>query len=366
MTTPAEINEALKDVGDGINNKVLPKLGALQARLDELEQKGIRAGGTQGSAQPSIGDQFIQAKADDFARVAQDRGRTSLSVKAAITSATTAADGSAGDLVVPSRDSNILLPRRRLTVRDLLTVVQVDSGSVEYAKQVGRTNNAAPVAEGAAKPESSVEFDLVTTPVRTIAHFMKASKQVLDDAPQLRSIIDEELMYGLNIQEETQLLSGDNTGQNLNGMIPQATAYAAPFEADGTETMIDTIGLAINQCSLTEYPPDGVILHPSDWMKIRMLKDGEGNYLFGPPGAIVQPIILGLPVVATQAMTIDKFLVGSFKSQVLYDRWEARVELGFVNDDFTKNLVTLLGEERIGFAAKAPSALIYGDFGNVG
>lgn len=73
-----------------------------------------------------------------------------------------------------------------------------------------------------------------------------------------------------------------------------------------------------------------------------------------------------MPVVATQAMTVDKFLVGSFASAgTLYDRWQPRVEVGYENDDFTKNLVTVLAEERIALAVKWGEALTYGDFGNV-
>lgn len=65
-------------------------------------------------------------------------------------------------------------------------------------------------------------------------------------------------------------------------------------------------------------------------------------------------------------MAVDKVLVGAFKlGAQVFDRWDARVEVGYVNDDFTKNLVTILAEERLALAVYRPEAFIYGDFGRV-
>ncbi|MDE3796631.1 phage major capsid protein [Sinorhizobium meliloti] len=371
-----------KDAGDPLEvlskkfgehvTATLEKLGAtskdmesIKAELFHLQQKTSRGfHGGRPDRPDTWGETFTKGRADDLQRIASERGRTSMEIKATITSATTDANGSAGDLVVPQRDTLVGLPRRRLTIRNLLNVVQVSSGSIEYPQQTGRVNNAAPVAEAALKPESDLKFDLKTTPIRTIAHWLKASRQILEDAPQLRDLIDQELRYGLALVEEAQLLNGDGTGQNLNGMIPQATAFAAPITITSPNE-IDKIGLAILQASLTNVIPDGIVIHPSDWWRMRLTKNADGEYILGDPMTAVQPSLFGLPIVATEAMAVDTFLVGSFASQTLYDRWTARVEVGFVNDDFTRNLVTVLGEERIGFAAKRPEALIVGDFGNV-
>lgn len=359
-----------KKFGDHVS-EVLTKLGAtndqlrgVQEQLAELEQKADRVGGSDGERRESWGQAFIKARGDDLQRIASERGRSSLEMKATLTSATTDSAGSVGSLVVPHRDTMVGLPRRRLTIRDLLNVVQITSGSVEYPRQSALNNNANVVAEGALKPESDMKFELKNVPVRTIAHFMKASRQILDDAPQLRDMIDQELRYGLALVEESQLINGDGTGQNLTGMATVATPYSAPITISSPNS-IDMIGLAILQASLTNTPPDGIVIHTSDWWRMRLIKDTQGKYILGDPMTVVQPSLFGLPVVATEAATVDKFLVGSFSSQTLYDRWSARVEVGFVNDDFTKNLVTVLGEERVGFAVKRPEALIYGDFGNI-
>lgn len=356
----------VKDLLTGVKDKQ----EEIDCRLRDIEQKSVRHPGTgggdglSGGRGGSWGAQFTASP--ELKAFAEERSRpTRLKLEMKTTITTDA--GSGGDLGTPYRDGLAQLPRRVPRVRDLLPVVRVTGGSVEYPRQTTRTNAAAPVAEAALKPESAYGFELVTTPLRVIAHWVPASRQILDDAPQLMGLIDSELRYGLALKEDDQLLTGDGTGQNLNGLIPQATAYSAPFDPGGTESMVDIVALGILQTALADLPADGVVMHPSDWMRIRLLKDGDGKYILGDPGANVEPRLFGLPVVETTAMTVDKFLVGSFRAAAtLYDRWDARVEVSTEHSDFfTRNLVAVLAEERIGLAVKRPLALVFGDFGNI-
>ena len=350
-------------------DNALTAMNEAKARLDDLEQKMARGGSSEDDRQKSIGEQFVESEgfkafeATGFAKTAQ---RGDMQVKATLTSATTAAAGSVGDAVQATRLPGILeLPQRRLTVRDLLSQGRMDGSTLEYVKETGFNNNAAPVAEGAAKPESDLQFDLVTTSAKVIAHWMKASRQILSDVSQLRSTIDQRLLYGLSYVEEQQLLNGSGTGQNLHGIIPQATAYAAPITIAGA-TSIDMMRLAMLQAALAEYPATGHVMNPIDWAFIETLKDSDGRYIIGNPQGSIAPTLWGLPVVTTQAIAVDKFLTGAFKlGAQVFDRWDARVETGYVNDDFTKNLVTILAEERLALAVYRPEAFIYGDFGRV-
>jgi HK97 family phage major capsid protein len=224
------------------------------------------------------------------------------------------------------------------------------------------------VAEGARKPESDIRLELVSTTAKVIAHTAKASRQILDDAAQLRSYIDGRLRYGLAFKEEQQLLNGDGTGQNLLGIVPQATAYAAPGGIVATSpTVIDQLRFAMLQAALAEYPATGMVLNPIDWTRIETTKDTQGRYIIGNPQGTMTPTLWGIPVVATQAMTIDKFLVGAFMlGAQVFDRWQARVEIATENeDDFVKNLVTMLCEERLALAVYRPQAFVFGDLGFV-
>lgn len=351
-------------------DEALLKFNGLNEKLSQLEQtvaKQKKGGGDEKAK--SIGEQLVESdgfKAFQDAGFSKSARAGDVRIKATLTSATTDTAGAVGDAIRPTRLAGILeLPQRRMTVRDLISPGQMDGSTLEYIKETGFNNSAGMVAEGAAKPSSDIKLDLVSTSAKVIAHWMKASKQVLSDIPQLRSIIDQRLLYGLAYKEEQQLLNGDGTGQNLLGIIPQATAYSAPITL-ASPTSIDVIRLAMLQAVLAEYPATGHVMNPIDWAWIETLKDGEGRYLIGNPQGTITPTLWGLPVVQTQAISVDKFLTGAFKlGAQLFDRWDSRVEAGYENDDFTKNLVTILGEERLALAVYRPEAFIYGDFGRV-
>lgn len=348
----------------------LIKHNEIAARISEIEQKLARDPGQNASARKSIGQQVTDGHEADIASLGK-RGKGSLSfpVKAIISALTTDANGSAGDLIVPQRQPGILgLPQRRMTIRDLLTPGNTGSNAIQYVKETGFTNNAATVSEtaGSTKPQSEIKFDLMTTAVTTIAHFVLATKQILDDVPQLQSYIDGRLRYGLMYVEESQLLNGSGTGTDLNGIYTQASAYAAPISPSAAYnlTKIDIIRLAILQAFLAEYPANGIVLHPSDWADIELTKTGDGAYLFANPQGGVDPRLWRLPVVETQAMTVDRFLVGAFQlGAQLFDREEANVELSTEDsDNFRKNLVTIRAEERLALAVYRPEAFVKGDF----
>jgi HK97 family phage major capsid protein len=270
---------------------------------------------------------------------------------------------SAGDLIAPDRRSGLLqLPDRRMTVRDLLTPGTTDSNSIQYAVETAYTNAAAVVAEGTAKPKSDLTFDLITKTVSKIATYVKASTEILQDASMLRSFIDYRLRYMLAYVEEQQLLNGSGVGNNLHGIYTQATEFVAPIVVAGA-TRIDILRLAMLQGSLSLFPPTGIVLNDADWAAIELLKDTTGRYLIGNPQGTISPTLWGLPVVTTQAMAADTFLVGAFKlGAQIFDRIRAAITVATENeDDFVKNMVTILIEERLGLAVYRPQAFIKGD-----
>ena len=135
----------------------------------------------------------------------------------------------AGGLIRSYREDDVVsLMRERQTIRDLLRVVPVTTSSVDYVTQTTRTNAAAPVAESASKPYSDYAWASATVVLRTLAHLAKITRQAMDDAPRLMAEIDAEMRYGLAYVEERQFLYGTNVGQNLHGIVPQATAFAVP------------------------------------------------------------------------------------------------------------------------------------------
>ncbi len=358
-----DLTKSVKELAD----QAITGLTEAKARLDDVEQKMARKAGEIVETTKSAGYTFIEND-EVKAFLANPRGGVRLSVecKAIISSLLTDADGSAGDLLVPQRLGIIAPVVRRLTIRDLLMPGRTNQASIQYPKETGFTNSAATHTEtaGTTKPQSEIKFDIVTTSVTTIAHWVLATRQILDDAPMLQSYIDGRLRYGLKLVEENQLLNGGGTGTDLNGIYTQATASTANLAVVSAPTKIDVIRVAMLQATLAEFPPNGVVLHPTDWAGIELTKDTAGAYIIGSPQDSAQPRLWGLPVVETQAMALDKFLVGSFNMGAqIFDREDANVAVSTEDsDNFRKNLVTILAEERLALAVYRPESFVKGDF----
>ncbi|TRA90893.1 phage major capsid protein [Rhizobium rhizogenes] len=362
LAANGEVSAELKEKTD----KALSELGDVTTRLGEMEKRAARERVGGDPDEKSLGDIVVEAAG---AQSFDSSYRGMIKVKAdraAITSANTTvgAGRSQGTSLVPgARVPGIFgLPERQLTIRDLVMPGQTASSSIEYVKETGFTNNAAPVAETTTKPYSDLTFDMTSSPVRVLAHLFKASRQILDDAPALRSYIDGRARYGLRFVEENQLLNGSGTGQNLHGLVPQATAFNPAFAA-ADETAIDRLRLAVLQVVLAEYPATAFVLNPIDWAKIELTKDAGGNYIIGNPQGSLTPTLWNLPVVSTQAMAAGEFLTGAFSfAAQIFDRMDIEVLLSSENvDDFEKNLFTIRAEERLAFAVYRPESFVTGD-----
>lgn len=354
--------KGITDLKDQVD-EALTLMNEAKTRLDEVEQKQARRGDDGQVEQKSLGQQMYESEQfKSFAENPRTGGRATLHVKD-ITSATTAAPGSAGALTTPQVVPGIVAPPNQiLHIRDLIASGTTNSNSIEYIRETGFTNSAAAqTAEGALKAKSDLQFDDETVAVRTLAHWVKASRQILDDAAQLESYIGGRLMYGLKLVEDRQLLNGDGLTGNLKGIIPQATAFADPADL-ANYTVMDQLRLAQLQAVMAEYPASGHVLNPIDWAIMELSKDNEGRYIIGNPQGTAQPTMWGLPVVTTQAMGVSKFLTGAFNMGAqVFDRMQASIAIATENeDDFVKNMVTILCEERLALAVYRPEAFITG------
>ena len=257
--------------------------------------------------------------------------------------------------------------RQTLTVRDLLSARPTTMQVVDFVKVNTPMANASPQVEGSAKAENAVTFSSVSEKVRTIATWIPASKQILDDFTELMGFINSTLPYYVNLAEELQLLSGDNTGENLHGLITQAAAFSTGLLSSSKGwNKIDIVGRAIQQITAAkELDPTFVVLHPNDWWEMRLTKDGFGRYILGDPQTNVRPSLFGLDVVYTTSIANGTFLVGSGNpiASEIRDRMEMQVEISTEHQDFfTKNLVAVRGEKRVVLVVKRPNSYITGSF----
>lgn len=341
-----------------VNQKELQgQLAALEERQQQVEQN---SGRRDRGAEPAMSLGQAIAESDGLkAFIAQGaKGTARIEVNNVITSA------SAGGLIQPTRDGEIISLRRRAPrIRSLLNQGRTDSSSVEYARQTVRTNNAGVVAENTLKPESNYAWAKADALVRTIAHWVPISRNTLDDAKALQTELDSELRYGLDIAEDEELLNGDGTGEHLSGLRANASAYAAPFELEN-ETPIDTLRLALLQLELADYAGDGFILNPMEWARIELTKNTQGSYIFANVLQLAGPTLWGRSVVSTTAMDAGDFMAGEFGvAATIYDRMDAEVLFSTEDrDNFVKNMITARAEKRLAFAVKRPSALVDGSF----
>lgn len=286
------------------------------------------------------------------------------------------------------RDPMVPLRQRTSRVRELFPVASTSANLIEFYKVSGFTNNAAPVAERRAadgtsppvgnatdvfglKPRSSLTFALAQAPVRTIAHYEVAHRNVLADEPQLQAIINNELLYGLRLEEDDQILNGDGTGENLTGILNTAGIQTYTQTDDGgtppaaTETKLDAMRRAITKVILAYYEATGFVVHPNDWEDIELSKDSQDRYILVTSVAVgAQARVWRNPVVETPAIAEGTFLTGAFGlGAQLYDREQSNIRIAEQHADlFARNAVAILAEQRLALAVKRPESFVKGTF----
>lgn len=346
--------------------------GELQKIVDkvlEMEEKGVQLRGRQPEKKGFI--DFVNDHGEYKALRENGKSVAEIEVSKGDLAAMQETKVTSAGLVVPQFDPTIQAnPRQELRIRDLIPSVPVTGQSYTYFKELLHTRGAAPVAEGAAKPQSNVTFEQKTDLVKKIAVWIPVSDEALDDVPQLYGYLQHLLRYDLKLEEEEQILKGDGTGNNLPGIMTQATTFTASLSKAG-DTSIDTVRRAIYQVrKQAKLAADATVMTELDWMDIELQKDSQNRYLFANLQGFVTPILWGRPVITSDSMdegngtdTGGEFLVGNFqRGATIYDRMSFLFKVGMINDDFIKNQRALLVEERLGLAVRRNYAFVKGRF----
>lgn len=281
------------------------------------------------------------------------------------------------------RDPMMPRPMRTQRFRDLFPVASTTANLIQYVRvmgYLGGINAARPVPEreGTApnmvfglKPHTQLDFQPAESPIRTIAHWEAAHRTVLADEPQLRSIIDNELLYGLRLAEDDQLLNGDGVGENVLGLlnVPGLQRYpgtATPSPVQPGDTYLDAIRRAATRVYLANYEPTGIVVHPFDWEQMELTKDANGAYLASVSVQVgADQRLWRLPVTATQAMEQGTALVGAMGlGAKIYDREQSNIRVADQHADFfLRNAVVILAEERVGLVVPRPESFVVVNLG---
>jgi HK97 family phage major capsid protein len=255
--------------------------------------------------------------------------------------------------------TGLMLPGalRRPVVSDLIPQGRTSRNAVTYMEETTTTNAAAAVAEGADKPESTLAFTERTAAVRKIATVLPITDELLEDEPAMQDYVEQRLRVFLQLAEETQLVSGNGLAPNLLGLMLQPLAQT---QAKGADPTPDAIYKGMTLIQINSFlDPSGVVIHPTDWQDIRLLRTADGIYIWGSPADPGPERIWGLPVVKTTAATLNTAIVAAFDTAMQIFR---RNEVSFAisdshNDFFIKNQLMLRVEERLAFPVYRPAAI---------
>lgn len=364
-----QAREEVKRLSEEYKSLIEEKDG-LAERLKGIEQQaaeGFRGAGQE--RQKGWGETFVES--DAFAQFKSGgSGRARIDVKNTILGESGSPQNPSDTLVAQDRLPGIVPGAfRALSVLDFVPMGATASNQIEYTREASWTSNAAETAEGLAKPQSDLTFELISDPVRTIAHWLKVSKQVMDDAPALSSYIDRRLRHGVRQKLQRQILQGNGTSPNISGL--NQTGRHTDFTPSTGENQFDSINRAKYAVIGADYQPNFIMLNPADWGAMERLKVGSSDdrYLAGSAQAALSyiqnglvPLIWGLPVVASNDVESGKFFLGDSNAMQLFMRQGATVEM-FEQDDTNvqSNLITIRAELRAALAVFTPAAIQYGD-----
>lgn len=330
--------------------------------LTQIEQKGVKAEKRQPAM--SMGKQFVES--DAFAKY-----RDGASNKARFEFQNNTIIGESGS---PQEPTNDIVPLqtmpgliggafRALNLLDLVPTGTATGNTVHYTRELTFTNSAAETAEGAQKPESTLTFEGVDVPVRTIPHFLKVSKQVLDDAPALESYIDRRLSYGVRKKLEEQIINGDGTSPNISGMLD--TGNFTSLTAASGDDNFDFANKAKYKVIDSDYQADFYLINPADWGKMERTINATSGDAVGYLQNGLIPTLWGMPVITSNSVPAGKLICASSDAMMYWNRQNATVEIFDQNeDDVEKNLLTVRGELRGAFTVFRPSAIVAGDLPN--
>ena len=279
----------------------------------------------------------------------------------------TTADNFTGEVIPADRVPGYKFdPTRLVHMRQLIPQGSTTSDVVRYVKESAYTNGVAPKAEGTAVAQSDFDFTATDANVQKIGTYFRISEEMLNDTPQLTSYLSARAPEKLLEVEDTQILNGNGTAPNLSGIITDAADFAAGGFANAIESAneFDVLTVALNQLALANYAADYIMINPTDFHKILLLKSSQNEYLVKDWNQGLQPRINGVPVVLNTAVTSDKYVLGNFgMGTQLWVRDNVGVE--FFREDGTNvrdGFVTVRVQERVALTNYLPNAFVNGDF----
>ena len=245
---------------------------------------------------------------------------------------------------------------RPIQLLDILPMFQTEQNAVVYMEETTRTHGAAEAAEGGTYAESAFAFTERNTPVRKITDSLPVTDEQLADVAMMNGYINSRLLFGVRQRLDRQCLMGDGSSPNLRGLKNVAGIQT---QARGTDPVVDTFFKAMTKVRVTgRAVPTHHLIHPTDWQGIRLMRDANGNYIWGPPSEGGPERLWGLQVVQIDADNAGTGYTGAFDVSTvgLFERQGVDVAVGYTGTQFTEGKRTVRADTRAALAWFRPVA----------
>ena len=347
----ADFEQKLEDAKkEGVSLEYVEKM---QTQLDRVsvdwKSKGMQHK-TLRTMYDDVASKFAEKSFQE--QVAELKKNRSISVSMEVKAPVTITLGSyAGTSLTTEIDRTISsAPNRMPLFRDIVNVATIRGNKVTWVNKEAKEGGAGMTAEGAAKSQMSWTYTEESADVKKITAYVKVSKESLDDLDFLRSEINTDLREAVELKLDEQISSGTGVGQNLKGIL----TYAPTFSVTGTSfakavfnaNRLDVLRTAVALVRKNRFNANYIVISPMDAALMDLEKGTDGHYIMPPFVTADGARIAGVRVIENEAITEGNFLVGDFTKSNLRIREEININLGYENDDFTKNLVTILAEMR--------------------
>lgn len=341
----AEEIKGLKDSLDALKasadtTEIKSTIANLEAQLGQIKE----AGANREEKKLSLGEQVVKSLTDKIDGIKEGRGM-SLEVKTTIN-----ADYTGTQALTTLEPGVSRIVRKPILVQAIVNVAATASKFIKYISQIEQAV-AGQVAEGASKGQTNVQYEEVSVEVKKIAAMIKVSKEMLEDLAFTQNEINTDLMDAVREQLENQLLTGNGLTTNMKGIMEFATAFDAGVFAGTIENanISDVIRVAVAQVQEGNFNPTHVVLRPSAAAQIQLTKTTTGEYTY--PIFVNDPLtgtqsIYNLIIVVSNFMPEGELLVADMSKSNLRVRENMNITVGYNNDDFQKNMVSIICEAR--------------------
>jgi HK97 family phage major capsid protein len=243
------------------------------------------------------------------------------------------------------------IAEREAKTYSLFPKLRTAGNTIEWVYETAQDGTIDGTAEGAAKDQ--IDNDFVVTSVALVkrAAYFKVSTEMLDDASFMEGWLRNKLIVRLFLDVDNQALNGNGSAPNMNGILNQATAFAAGTFANTVDNAndVDSLVVAANQIRLANH--NGaltIMMHPSDVaaLKLEKLSATDKRYVERLMMVGYTLTMDGIPIIENTNITAGDFLIGDFGKATIVEKSGIDIQVGLDGSDFTKNMRTILAEWR--------------------